>query len=240
MIAIEKNSVSSKDGIISRVKESVQKNDLRSSFHIIRGSATNSNEFNLIDINSKEEFAIEIKALVDTCKNNKKSRHQVDYIVASFVSDVSVSKAENLGLLSKKDRDEKIDNVFRETIESESEKSLCIFILSEESVEMYAYGIIQSDYKGVVTTILSPEPTMSATGDNKNSLVLLGIEKLKNFFELEDSEKKKLAKNGNDSEITLHNDAKLFPTASTYIINRNSSTVVQTKVKNKTKIKFGY
>jgi hypothetical protein len=240
MIKIEDSSVFTKNDIVSKVIKDVQENNLSDSFHIIRGNAINSNNYSLLDINSTDEYSVEIKGLIHECKNNKKSRHQVDFVVAAFVNEISISSAENLNSLTQEERDGTVNSTFKEAVEKEPEKTLCIFVLSEDSVEMITYGIVQSLYKGSLTTVMSSDPILNIKGTNEDSKVIIGKKGLTDFFKLSDSEKRSLEESSHASGFSLQDDIKLFPKASEYITNRNNEKGFKSKYKNKSKIKFGY
>lgn len=241
MSRIEKNSTETKDDLVSSIIKKVKNNDLSDTFHMIRGNVYNTENIHLIGIMSSEENTAVIKGLVNEYENNKMSRHQVDYIVSSFVNDMSVASIGGLQSMNPVERIGYIKDTAKKALEAEAQKTLVLLIMSKEGVEMITYGIIESVIRNEVSIVVSPEPILHINSPHSETKVLIGSSELVNFFSLDEKEKTVLRKCDLHMDQMLKIEGKLFPVKSKFIKKRDEKSSKDKSSKHKKKkIKFGY
>lgn len=231
MNKIEQAGIDTKNKVLSEVLEKVGKGDFEPSFCMIRGTAYKSEPDHIFAIAGSTEATITIKAFIDACKNHKESRHQIDYIVASFVGDAIVSKIR----VAKGTSEDEIEKIAEKEIFSKKEKSynktLIVFVISEDEVEFSSYGIVESSHKNSVDVVLSPEPLIYNKSPYYENMFYSSKAKMPNFFEMYSLERSKFNATGLNYDHVFESDAHYFPP-------KDKAEFI--KSENKRITKFGY
>ena len=240
MITTEKTSENTKNDLISRAVERVKNNDMLEHFHMVRGNVYNTEKIHLLGVLAFEEITATVKGVVKACEKDSRSRHQVDYLISTFVCEANIGKISLAEGLTSEQRISKIKNVIDETLEKDLEKTLMILVMSKEFIEVITYGVIESSYKGETNVTVSPEPLMIIKEDASDSKVLIGSNILPNFFKTT-SRENEILKSCNNLKLTqmFLKEALIFPNKSKFIEERDRCSVSKEPVKKK-KVKFGY
>jgi hypothetical protein len=231
MNKIEQAGIDTKNKVLSDVLEKTRNSDFNPSFCIVRGSAYKSVEDHVFSISNSTEATIALKAFVDACKNHKDSRHQVDYIVASFVGDASVTKLKVPNKTSENELDQMAKKGMSDQKEKSSEKTLIVFIMSENEIEFSSYGIIESSGKSNASAVISPSPIIYSKGPYFESRFYSSESKMPNFFDISVSERAKI-------HVAELNYKDMFAEDSLHFPPKDNVSPVNNEKKKITK--FGY
>lgn len=231
MIKIEKDSIITKDNCIKNILKQATEVGFNHSLTMVRGSVYKTEEIHLQQLIMDEKSANTIKSIIYECKKNKKSMHQVDFLIFAVMSDTKMVKVDAKDLSFEEVKVKLNEAILKKEVESSSK--IIIFVLSEEDGEMLIYDVIDSvDKEGNVSVLISPEPISKVKEKADKTKIIIGAVPIPDFFEI----------NKNDvvpelihkiSKKMFKEDAKYFTKPSEFIEKRNKKKVKNKPVKQK-------
>lgn len=235
MVKIEADSTNTKNHVIRDIIEESKTNGKDSWFCIVRGSLYKTENFHLHSLLSSKDARNFIKGMIYESKTNKNSRQQVDYIICAFTNPVgliSVRKEKEESLESFKNRVLEASKVKKEDLEGEK-SNLVIIVFSEKKYEVMTYGRVSSEDG---SSVVSPMPIMSDSGDVNKSRILIQDKLVVDFFDVLPEEFEEVEKEGAKLGHLFKDDKKVFYVKSEFISGKKVKKEKKNK-KNKKDVK---